>query len=44
MKEISYFMTAGAFVYLGLGLQAKCGDAWYFGLVIAALVVGYFIR
>ena len=44
MKEIIYFLTAGAFVYLGLGLQAKCGDLVYVGAVIVALVIGYAIR
>lgn len=44
MKEILIFLSAGAFVYLGLGVQAKCSGWVYWGLVGAALVFGYLLR
>ncbi len=44
MKEILLFLTVGAFVYLGLGLQGRCGDLTYSLCVITALLIGYFIR
>jgi hypothetical protein len=44
MKEMLSIISAAAFVYLALGIQARGGDVWYYVLVAIALIGGYLIR
>jgi len=43
MDEIISFLTAGAFVYLGLKVKIGFGDVAYFVLVAVSLVGGFLI-
>lgn len=43
MGEIIGFLTAGAFVYLGLKIKFGFGDLTYYTLVLGCLIVGWLI-